>query len=663
MKRLIKITLITLSLLYASSCTDYLDIVPDNTVTLEDYFERREMAWNALCKVYSYLPQDYLSHHTSWSLGDEWMGQIEMENNESYIVATRIMRGLQNTNNPILGHWTGTFGGRPLYQGIRSANIFLKYIDMENMAEDMSELEIKEWKAQVQVLKAYFHFLLLRQYGPIVIMDDIVPLDALSEDLFQKRSKVEDCFNYIIDLMNKAIPDIDETADENELGLITRPGAAAIKARVMLFRASPFFNGNTEYYGDFFDFDGEPFFPMQYDNQKWKDAVDAADEAIELCLANDHDLYTFDDAPFSFDRDDFEANPDLQTLYDLRMSIVDPWNKELLWGQTYNPYLTSMLSHDSNIRLPLGYFSSSTPNDPTRAGQWMGASYRMLERYYTKNGLPIEEDRTFNRTLMHTVLSTPGANAPGYDAIQGLMQPGEQTIQLYLNRELRFYANLGITGGYWRAHVNRVRTTMLSGGAGGLNGTYRDDYFCTGVGVQKFVHPESKAGDWYAVVKCPYPIIRMADLYLMKAEALNEYRGDKGTQEGPNEEIWEAVNKIRRRAGLRTVQETWSDAQIVRPAYQDKHLKYEGMKEIILRERSIELAFEGSRFWDMHRHKRAVGEFSSPIMGWKATKASVSEFFVLEQKQARRFIVRDYLWPISLSEINKNANLIQNPGW
>jgi hypothetical protein len=254
MKRLIKITLIALSLLHASSCTDYLDIVPDNTVTLEDYFERRAMAWNALCKVYSYLPQDYLSHYTSWSLGDEWMGQIEMETSEYAIVATRIMRGLQNANNPALGHWTGTAGGRPLYQGIRSANTFLEYIDM---AEDMTEQEIKEWKAQVKFLKAYFHFLLLRQYGPVVIMDNIVPLDALSEDLFQKRSKVEDCFDYIIRLMNEAIPDIGETVDENELGLLTRSGAVAIKARVMLFRASPFFNGNAEYYGDFFDFDGE----------------------------------------------------------------------------------------------------------------------------------------------------------------------------------------------------------------------------------------------------------------------------------------------------------------------------------------------------------------------------------------------------------------------
>jgi hypothetical protein len=223
---------------------------------------------------------------------------------------------------------------------------------------------------------------------------------------------------------------------------------------------------------------------------------------------------------------------------------------------------------------------------------------------------------------------------------------------------MRFYANMAITGGYWRAHTELIYTQMVAGGEGGFNGSISMyEYFCTGIGVKKFVHPESKSNAWQRMIRYPYPIIRMADLYLMKAEALNEYL------DAPNDEVYQAVDKVRLNAGLRGVKETWSDASIVRTRYLNKHETKAGMKDIIMRERSIELAFEGIRFWDMHRHKRAVSEFSSPILGWSSDKYVIRDFFVLKTWQARRFTVKDYLWPISLSEINKNANLIQNPGW
>jgi hypothetical protein len=654
-----KSKILLLLLLFCSpSCSSYLDIVPDNTTTIEDFFERREMALQALAKVYSYLPQDHVAYYSTWLLGDEWMGRVDLEDQNGALPGMRIMRGLQNSNDPLLGHWTGSVGGKPLYQAIRSANLFIDNIDT---VEDMTEAEKADFKAQAKFLKAYFHFLLLQQYGPIVIADESVPLDALSEDLFHKRSKLEDCFDFIIALMNEAIPDLKERVNLNDLGQVDRVTAAAIKARVMLFRASPFYNGNSEYYGDFFDFDGQPFFPMKYDPEKWKAAADAADEAIALCLNNGVDMYEYEKANFVYDRDSYENNGEkMKTYYDLRMLITDPWNRELIWGRTYN-YMygysdeSGTISDVSNIRLSP---SQGGNNDRSFAGQWLGASYRAMERYYTQNGLPIEEDLTFDRNTMYRLAPLPGVNDDTYPPFNGLMQPSVQTVRMYLNREMRFYANLGITGGYWRAHTQRIPVMMNAGNEGGFAASVSvTNYLCTGIGVQKFVHPESKAGSWQRVIRYPYPIIRLADLYLMKAEALNEYLS------APNSEVYEAVDKVRLRAGLRGVRETWSNPGIVRAKYLNKHLEQDGMREIILRERSIELAFEGSRFWDMYRHKRAVSEFSAPITGWDYDEYVLSEFFILTSYQTRRFIVRDCLWPISLSETNKNANLIQNPGW
>jgi hypothetical protein len=653
-KRIISIGFLLGIVLCNLSCNKFLDLVPDNTVTLEDYFTRRDMAWNTLSKVYSYLPDDANIINTSWTLGDEWVGDVSKS--EDISMAIRIMQGLQNSTTPKLSIWDGGGAGyasKPLYQGIRSANIFLDYIDI---VEDMTDEEITDWKSQVKFLKAYYHFLLLRQYGPIVIMDKSIPLDAVSDDLFLRRAKVEDCFNFIINLMNEAIPGLKERATLTNLGQVDKVSALAIKARVMLFRASPFFNGNKQYYEDFLDHNGEPFFPLDEKIEKWQDALDAINEAITICEINGFGMYEYDKNSYAYDRADYAANSSaMKTLYDLRMLIVDPWNKEVIWGRTYD-ITNDILSSASNIVLPIGYGDGST-NNLSFSRQLFGASYRMLERYYTKNGLPLNEDITFDPYTKLEIITTPGVeDTVEYEPLRGFMQPGAKVVKLYMDREPRFYANLGISGGYWRAHAVRINTLMFYGSDGGANPNFQNNFLCTGVGVQKFVHPEAKSDGYQMQIRYPLPIIRMADLYLMKAEALNELDAPKG-------EVYAEINKIRHRAGIPDVETVWSDASLVNPRSLNKHLNKTDMRDIILQERSIELAFEGSRFWDMHRHKRALTEFSSSIMGWDHSGFDAEYFFVIGPKQVRRFLFRDYLWPLSLNEMNINSNLIQNPGW
>jgi hypothetical protein len=223
---------------------------------------------------------------------------------------------------------------------------------------------------------------------------------------------------------------------------------------------------------------------------------------------------------------------------------------------------------------------------------------------------------------------------------------------MYQNRELRFYANLGITGGYFRSHKYCIKTTMYNGGPGGYSSNYPNEYLCTGVGIQKMVHPESGAGWYFAQVRFPFPIIRMADLYLMKAEALNEYK------DAPDKEVWDAINVVRTRAGIPTVETAWANARTA-----NKHTSKLGMRDIILQERANEFAFEGIRYWDMIRHRRATEEFSKPIVGWNHRGSNARSFFVIEPKQTRYFTMTNYLWPIDVDELNTNSNLVQNPGW
>jgi hypothetical protein len=637
-----------------SSCSEYLEVVPDNTLTLENIFAVKEEAYNALSKIYSYMPAIHDTHNSTWTLGDEFVGRLDYDSNSGYMRGLRIMRGLQSESSPILGTWSGTVGAKKLYEGIRQTNVFIDNIDK---VADMADIEKADWKAQAKFLKAYYNFLLIQQYGPICIIDEQVSPDALADKLFVYRLKLEDCFDYVIKLMNEAIPDLKERATAQDYGTVDRIGALAIKARVMLFRASPFFNGNREYFEDFLDpVDNQPFFPMTENKEKWKDAINAINEALDLATYNQKELYTYEKEVYLYDREDYLMNEDLmKTIYDLRMLVVDSWNKELLWGYSnFNFSADGGLQQSTNIRLPAGYTEGGQVNVTGYSWQWMAATYAMAERYYTINGLPIDEDITFDRNVIHNIVTLPGVEDPKYQQYRGVMQPGVEVVNLYLKREPRFYANLGFTGGYWRSHLTRINTLMFQDKDGGLTSTSSTDYLCTGIGIQKFVHPESTSGNWTRQIRFPYPIIRMADLYLMKAEALNEYSG-------PSQEVYDALNIVRRRAGIPDVESVWSSSYLARTV--NKHLTQDGLRDIILTERSIELAFEGSHFWDMIRHKRAAREFSAPVWGWNHQGRTAAEFFVLDVKQSRKFTITDCLWPIDLNEMNTNSNLKQNPGW
>jgi hypothetical protein len=260
----------------------------------------------------------------------------------------------------------------------------------------------------------------------------------------------------------------------------------------------------------------------------------------------------------------------------------------------------------------------------------------------------------FNQSLKFDVLSTPNTSEPENRKWIGILQSNVKTSYLYLNREMRFYTNLGITGGYWRQFVKSVPINLYAGTFGGMRTNRSIQWLSSGIAVHKLLNPESRSNGG-RFQNFPFPIIRMADLYLMKAECENEVNGPAAA--------YASINKVRTRAGIPNVENVWADASKVSSNYLNHHTTKEGMREIILQERSIELAFEGTRFFDVRRYKLTTQEFNKPTMGWNGSAANQDDFFQLYIKQIRRFQFRDNLWPIPLSDININPNLIQNPSW
>ncbi|MDR1676685.1 MAG: RagB/SusD family nutrient uptake outer membrane protein, partial [Tannerella sp.] len=589
-------------------------------------------------------------------LGDDWIASNpEIDQHRGWLAGISIMRGQQAVSDPLLDYWTGNDVRVSLWIPIRDCDLFIEHVDM---IPDMTAEDKADWKAQARFLKAYYLFRLLENYGPIILPETAAP-DAPNDALFLPRRKVEDCFDYILALMDEAIPGLKERAGSNDMGQVDRVSAKSFKARVLLFRASPFFNGNSEYYANFLDHDGQPFFSQTPDPEKWKAALDAVNDAIASCEEVGLGLYRYRGQPYEYDREDWEANPErMQTLYDLRMLVPDPWNEEVIWGwiDIAVPSGTSgsTVTVGSLMLKPASY---GGPGPANQGDGWLVSSYQAMERFYTEHGLPLDEDLTVNQSTLHEVVTTPSEIDPEYASVRGLLQPGVPTAQMYLKREPRLYAHLGITGGYYRAHEVRINTMMFSGTDGGLNTSISNWSNVSGIAVQKIVHPENYWRDISTQIRYPFSIVRMADLYLMKAEAMNEYYG-------PSQEVYDALNLVRTRAGIPKVEESYTNPNWVRGEALNKHLTKEGLREIIHRERTNEMAFEcGYNFYDKIRWKKAVSEYSRPIWGWNYQGTTPLTFFSLQNIQGRKWSISDCLMPIRTDEMNRNANLIQNPGW
>jgi hypothetical protein len=147
-------------------------------------------------------------------------------------------------------------------------------------------------------------------------------------------------------------------------------------------------------------------------------------------------------------------------------------------------------------------------------------------------------------------------------------------------------------------------------------------------------------------------VIRLADLMLLRAETILESGGDIAAARA-------LVDDVRARAGLDECLPSWS-AHSRRP---DKPSTRDGMIEIVHQERSIELALEGQRFWDLRRWKELEPRMNEPLRGWNVKGENDADYYQVVNYYSPEFTYKHYLWPIKQDVIDVNKNIKQNPGW
>ena len=435
------------SIFLFTSCEEYLDIVPDGTQELSLLFNRKETAYKALANTYSYLPQNDGTYASYVLASDEVAVPVAKEPN-----AIKLMKGQQNVSSPLMGYWSGFSatgkGQGSLWEGIRSANTLIQNIDL---VVDMTQEEKNQWKAEVKFLKAYYHFLLVSNYGPIPIVDENLSIAASDQEVRLDRKTVDECFRYIVETIDAAIADLPERVlGNNDLGRIDQVIAKSIKAKVLLYSASPLFNGNTSLYSNFINTNGEHFFNQTYENSKWDLAAKATKEAIEAAIAQGASMYYFLETMPDYDKNNSQYEF-IRNQYDNRYAITDPWNSELLWGNS-SPVTNGQYWQIQSTAMMKDPSSSSVE----AAWQWLAPSLRMAETYYTKNGLPIDEDLSFAYSERHDI-ATIAFNQRFY------AQFANRTAKLNLNREPRFYASLGFDRGLNRTWGNLWKLKMRKG--------------------------------------------------------------------------------------------------------------------------------------------------------------------------------------------------------
>ena len=656
--------------MFYSSCT-FLDIDPYITdlFTLDSVFAKQEYAQRYLYNVYGYVVDNGSFRGNPgrnnvtmpWTpIADECVSGYKRGNYHSYAVWS---------NNELTPENFYGFGDRynRFYEGIRRANTFLMRIDE---CKEAGPVQILEWKGEATFVKALCYFELMLTYGPIpIVPDQPVDFDTPIDQLMIERNTWDECSDYVEGLLRTSIDLLPESVmDKSEIGKATKNAARAVLSRLTLYTASPLFNGQNGEFASFRNKAGIPLLNPERRMEKWAKAAAAAKELVTL---KPNDLYT---VPVMVNTPDVPVPADEKSNFpsgvggiDHYHSYLDMFNGECVQAST-NPEL--LFTKQGSDVAEYGRYM-----DPGMIDGWSGFYFpqRIVDMYYMVDGRDIhnassqypyeqtgytDRDSTFSGDRMTN----------GFTLLAG-------TRKWYAHREIRFYATVAFNNSFYPSvstppdrvgadgKVAKFFANSISGkeAAAQRPSAQGEEYAMTGYLCRKFNHYEDS---WLpnGRRKTKYSILyRMAEVYLNYVEAMNELDGNYTingiTVSRDQAEMKRCFNLIRHRVGL--------------PGITDNDIAdRQKMRELIARERLLEMMWEGRRYFDTRRNKTAVIHENEPVMGLDVSaKTQEAERFYNVVKATERpylykvFTTRQTFWPIPKSEIDKNYNLIQMIGY
>lgn len=625
--------------LLSTSC-NFLDIVPPEQPTLNDATQDAEHTLSFLYSCYTDIwDPTYINTTDEYTFPAQWGG------NHRYM-----SYGLVSPNNPYDdGRWTN------FWKSINQTNLFLR--ELEN-AHGCSEGQKEEWKAEAYFLLAYYHYELLQYFGPIPIIDSYQATNTPAEE-FKGRLHYDYVVDWIVNTLDTKVisnPYLPETRSSQDLGRAGKVIARALKARILVYAASPLWNGEFPY-PDWKNSQETPEYGQElvsttYSEQKWIRAKTACEEA--LTAARNASLELYDKMDYIDNTQNLPENlypfipglenPDSPEGKEFRKRVLMLRNMMTLKAKEGNTEVIWGVAKDCGIMAYCMPQRILLKND----GKWYNGQSALsptlytIEHFYTKDGILPEDAAStgsfFNKSEWLTRAGISGR---------------KDLIKINCKREPRFYAWMAYDqGDYGTKFVDGkpLQLQMKDKEKQGYNrSTSSSNYCSTGFLSQKWIRVDQsldKSGRWSNsdVNRFPRPIIRMAELYLNLAEC-QAALGDKNALS--------TINNIRQRAGIRDLTEA--------------DLRYMPLMDWVRNERFVELWGEGHRWNDVRRWVKGKECFSA---GKREGLDAIHENPSFEQFNTRTVIDQQYRWynrmyiaPIKYGEVQKNQKLVQAPGY
>ncbi|WP_410222489.1 RagB/SusD family nutrient uptake outer membrane protein [Pedobacter sp.] len=597
----------------------FLQQVPNDRLTIEQVFSRQKYSEEYLAGIYGRMPNEAYRNTSIWDGCSDDADVTYDRPGQGYDTYPMNLGNWNAASNYYL-KWT------TYYQAIRSATYFMQHIgnnaEILALPNNKGQALIAQYTAEARFLRAYFYYNLVRQYGPVILLGDELlsgDLEPTADEMNKPRNSMDECINYIVSELDLAAQDLPKHFTEqsvNDYGRATKAICLAVKSKALLLAASPQFNGNTDY-ASFRNKDGKQLISQLYSADKWKRVADATKPLItDFGLA----LYKKNDASNNFD-----------PYLSCRDVFLDPWNSEIIFARTNN-----------NLN---GWERSVSPRSVSGYAA-VAVTQQLVDEFEMANGMqPITG---YNADGTPIINAASGYVESGFSTAAGKYTTAG-TYNMYTNREPRFYVNVTYTGSNWlfTAEGTKVVATYFTGESG-KKGSW--DFPRTGYIARKNVHPNTNVRTGVYVAR-PFVMIRFAEILLNYIEALNEY--DPG-----NPDILTYLNAIRQRAGVPQYG-TGAGALPVPASQQDMRAK-------IRHERRVELCLEGLRYTDTRRWKIAEQTDGGPFWGMNVDAGTKQQDLVFYQRtmfERRVFLKNYYLFPIPQSEIDRDKNLVQNPGW
>jgi hypothetical protein len=520
-----------------------------------------------------------------------------------------------NSGNAGFGRWV------PLYRLIRQANVFLenaKPIPQTGLSDFISEDEMRKMKNNARFFRAYYHYLLFEQYGPIVIMDKTA--DPNNPALDFARNSVDEVVKFISDELTEILPGLDDTPPRPEERAVPTKGVAlAVKAKLLVYAASPLYNGGFAEALALKNKDGKSLFPAA-NPAKWTTAKAALEEFLNFASGK-YDLYR----P--------TASPD-ENLY--RLFIDVEGNNEIIWANPLN--LWGSVNGDGTDR-------RCFPRSERAGFASVGVTQQLVDDFFMRDGLSISESPLYSEN---------GFSVAGDDPT-GRTEVG--TFKMWVNREPRFYQTVFYQDRRWPTpNTNILQNAKIQFHRGSANDNANPNNPYTGYLLYKRVARNVRdEGSFPRSQYRPSIIFRLAEFYLLYAEVCNEVNP-------ADPKIFEYIDKVRERAGIPKLAD-------IKPGLLGNK---DELRKAIQRESRVELCIEGQRYFDVRRWMIAQnpigqggqsGAFTGMNMNSPNLTIGSGGFFARTTFENRTFLKAMYFYPIPLDEIQKSKLLVQNPLW